>query len=128
MSAAWPRPGLSPLDRDREIARAYRAVLERIAPQACAVLDERVRAAGVSWPFGQQEPDDGVWLTRAEVAALGGVQPGTVSQWVKRNLLRSHPQGYWSTEVKAFLATPPEDRKPLPELQRRSIRNQDQLH
>ncbi len=108
------------LDRDRYIGRGYRDALLRVAPQLCAVLDAHAQKIfGVTWMLDQTEPGDDTWLTRAEVAALGGVKPDTVTKWTKRGLLPRHPEGYHSKQVKAFLAAPGG--------QRRSIKHSDQL-
>lgn len=85
MTTNWPFPGDVPLVRARKCLWAYRAALEKVAPDAVAELDDRLaRQWGERWITGTvaYAPDD--WLSSHEAAVILGISPGRVS-WLRRN-------------------------------------------
>lgn len=88
----WPWPGDSREDKDRRVARSYRALCERIAagrvedPEAAlAALDRRWLALSVTWPVPQLTmPNSDDLLTVAEVAYWTTRSETAVRMWFSR--------------------------------------------
>lgn len=82
------------LDWARDIARAYRWALMRLAPEECARLDEQARVVGQRWITPQYIPaeaadfaDEAV-MSPKDIAHLWGIPVGTIYGWVSKGLLK----------------------------------------
>lgn len=87
MIRPWPWPGESAVRRRERVAQSYRAVLEQVAPVACAELDAQMLTYGQSWVVPRvlvYGPDD---LLSAElVADYAACAVKTVYVWRERGL------------------------------------------
>lgn len=95
----WPIPGDSERDRSRHVAQAYRAALEREAPDVCADLDMRFREAGERWvvPEVLHVDLDG-FLPAKDMAEFLHVDVQVVYQWAYRGHLTRHRNGRGKVE------------------------------
>lgn len=71
MTARWPDPSATALDRARAIARSYRAELAKHAPQSAGILDDGARRVGEAWVCGVETGER--LCTVADAALLLGV-------------------------------------------------------
>jgi hypothetical protein len=88
----WPIPGDSERDRSRHVAQAYRAALEREAPEVCADLDTRFRDAGERWVVPEiLHVDLDGFLSAGDMAEFLHVDVQVVRQWAYRGHLTRFP-------------------------------------
>lgn len=119
----WPFPSDTPLDRARTLARALWAALNTHNPEQAAQFLDAAGPEAVWLAPAHRAPGEGRWLTRDQVALLGGVQPPVVSNWGSRGLSRRgerrtltrHPEGWHPDEVHEFLAWRDQPTPPLPQ-------------
>jgi hypothetical protein len=90
----WPHVGDAPLQRARRVALTYRMVLEHVAPQRCAAVDEQMRQWGQLWavPRLQTKPDD-EHVNAREAAELASVGVDTISKWRRRGIITGRQLG-----------------------------------
>ncbi|MFN3600520.1 MAG: MerR family transcriptional regulator [Dietzia sp.] len=86
MTARWPFPADSPLDRARRVAASYREAA-RSAGVDVAGLDAHFARLGESWPGGVESTTDDDHLTAAEVEEQLSIPATRVRQWRVRGLL-----------------------------------------
>lgn len=98
----WPHPGDGPIARARRVAWAYRARLERLAPEECAHLDAIFASWGQSWVAPRVVThDDGAEVTAVDAADLLAVDLPTIRQLRLRGRLagRIGPDGMYLYKV-----------------------------
>jgi hypothetical protein len=84
---AWPWSADSPLDVARRTASAYRAALEALSPQRCAVLDTWHVAHGQGWVVPTPWPyADHELLTPQQLADACHIRLRTVYHWHRQGL------------------------------------------
>ncbi|MCZ2837151.1 hypothetical protein [Modestobacter sp. VKM Ac-2985] len=84
MTAAWPDPNATPLDRARAVARTYRDALVKANPQQAELFDSAARRVGEAWVCGV---DTGERVcTVPEAALLLAVTEGRVRQLVGKDI------------------------------------------
>lgn len=123
--STWP-PELGPdtaLDRARVISRGWRDLAITLAAtphtpeeaqrMVAAVEALCIRVGEGGWQIPAPAPAKGAWMSREDVALLGGVRTSVVGDWSSRGLLdrttgewrklTRHPEGYHPDEVDAYL-------------------------
>lgn len=83
MSQPWPWPD-GGLDRRARVAHMYRDALTDEAPGVAMELDGLMRQFGQDWILDALPTDPETLLTTGELAALAGVTPQAVRNWVSR--------------------------------------------
>ncbi len=98
----WPYPGDGPLARAKRVAHAYRARLQLADPAACEELDRLMAQWGQRWaiPVTHRFHED-QWISAADAAELGCVEPATLRQWRLRGRLTGRSTGPRSWEYRA---------------------------
>lgn len=87
MTAAWPDPNATALDRARQIARTYRAALAKAHPQQAGVLDDATRRVGEGWVCGATSGAQACTVT--EAALILGLTDRRVRQLVTSGAIPS---------------------------------------
>lgn len=90
--SAWPDPQATALDRAHAIARTYRDTLARVAPDACARIDQAAVGVGEGWVCGATTGEKS--CTVAQAAHLLGVTERRVRQLIDAQLIRSSGKAY----------------------------------
>lgn len=88
MTASWPFPEDTTLERARKIARSYRALAMAVDPTGCAQLDERATERGQGWvvpAVASWDLDDVISVL--DLAHLVDVPVGTIRSWMSRGEL-----------------------------------------
>lgn len=78
----WPWPADTQLERARRVARAYRDVVAKLAPNVVAQLDAAMAERGQGWVDARplaHDLDD--LLTVEEAAEFSQVRPRTITTW-----------------------------------------------
>jgi len=113
VTQGWPYPGDSPVARARRVARAYREVVARLDPDACAELDERLAGWGETWLAPRivtYDLDD--WLSAAQAADVAAVSVACLRQWRGRDRLRGRQVGgRWEYRARDVLTLAAEVRR-----------------
>jgi hypothetical protein len=99
------------LDEARTIARGLLRLVEQLSAQHAERVTRACTDQGITWLAPRMDLLDDEWLTRDQVAELGGVTAQAVSQWCSRGIPRGgqmvkltrHPEGYSKREVMDFL-------------------------
>lgn len=82
------------LDWARDIARAYRWALMRVAPAECERLDADARATGQRWitplhiPADAADHAEEAVMSPKDIAHLWGIPVGTIYGWASKGLLK----------------------------------------
>lgn len=84
MTATWPDPTATPLDRARTIARTYRNALVEANPQQASLFDEAAQRVGEGWVCGVVTGER--VCTVSEAALMLGVTDRRVRQLVGKEI------------------------------------------
>jgi hypothetical protein len=87
MTANWPDPDATALDRARQVARTYRAALAKAHPQQAAILDDAARRVGEGWVCGATSGAQA--CTVAEAALILGLTDRRVRQLITAGVIPS---------------------------------------
>ena len=87
MSAAWPWPQDTRIDKLKRIVDSYRTALMEVASEACHVVDGRMCEFGESWVCDDAVVNVEEWSTVADIyAQFGpGFEPWNVHLWASRH-------------------------------------------
>lgn len=91
VESRWPWPADTPLEIRERVARVYREIALKHAPDATRIVDASIVGYGQSWAVLQPvlyEPDD--LLSVNQLADYANVKPRTIDTWKTRGLKPTH--------------------------------------